>query len=673
MRLGVARRDRKEYTALSRRGPFGTNEVMRVAIALTAVVLAYYLQDTPVARDIRHQVYDLRVRLLAAQHVVPSEIVLVAIDEHSLKSLEPAVGRWPWPRAVLASVLDYCSQAKVIALDILFPEGDWQYRASDDEFVAAVRECGNIVNAVHLNDVSRAGPISPKLAAFALSEDPSDTWNSPRVYTGVLAPFGELLEASAGLGHVNALCDEDGVVRTHIPAARAAGRVFPSLALAAAIRALDLSCGDVKLERGCIRLGTQTVPVDQEGCFGLHPSKWEYKRYRIADVIRAWQAEGRGEQPAIGRDAFRGKIVLIGSLATGLQADRKVTSLSTGTGGVEIIAAALQNMLHGSYVRDGSRSGLVIIAILALIPASRLFSKPHTMLVAGLSIAVLYVVLCLAALFSLDLMLPLVGPLLGLVLSSALVAGVLWYEEGSRRQYAEKLEEAKQTLTDMVVHDLRNALAPVVMALEMAESGEDAEFLRESFLPVVRDSSDALLCEINAMLDIRRMQEGRLVPEKTRFEIAPLFKGLVRDFEPAALRAHKCLVLAEADEGAPTTIEADPELMERVLRNLLWNAVKYASENTEIQVGFRRQADGRNLDLFVSNHCEVVPPDMQERLFEPFAVGDSPSMRPRMFRSVGLGLAFCKLAAEAHGGSVRMVSPWPGREKGVEVIVTLPL
>lgn len=646
-----------------------TTDAVRLLIVAVVIVVAWALQFLPALRSMEDRLYDWRIRVLAGQHVVSPQVLLVAIDEASLRALEPAVGRWPWPRAVLASVVDYCSEARVVALDVLLPEGDWQYQRSDEVLVDTAAQRGNVVNAIHMQAVLSAA-LPHGLSDFALD---GESWDGLdlREYGSALVPFRGLLKAGVGVGHVNPVLDQDGVSRMHAAVVKADGRAFPSLALAAVMCYQGVEGADVVLDdRGNLCAGELVIPIDSRGRFRLCPSRWEYERYRIADVIRSWQAEGDGGTTVIGREAFRGKIVLVGSLATGLLEDRKVTPLSAETGGVEIITAAVESMLSGRYVKTAEAWSLVFIAVLALVPASRRLARPSMMVGGLILVGFLYGVVCLSALVSLLWMLPLVGPLLGLLLSGVALGSVSWYEERAGREVAEELDRAKQRLTDMVVHDLRNALSPVVSALSVAESGNDDEFLHELFLPIVRDSSDMLLCQINSLLDIRRLQDGKLEVSKHPVSILRLLREIEMQYGLVARRAEKEIRVAPSDSTG-LAVEADERLLERVFQNLAWNAIRYAAQRTAIEIDATPEPEGRGVEVHVRNHCRTIPGDQLECLFEPFAVGPD-AVREGRWQSMGLGLAFCKLAVEAMGGAIRIDSPAEGWDDGVQVTLVLP-
>jgi len=113
------------------------------AVVAVAVLL---LGRTGLMRRAELATFDARTRAFADPALASKDIVIAAIDETSLNELAPAVGRWPWPRAVHAQVLDYLryAGAKLVVYDVQFPEPD-QNAGSDEAFASALGESGNAV------------------------------------------------------------------------------------------------------------------------------------------------------------------------------------------------------------------------------------------------------------------------------------------------------------------------------------------------------------------------------------------------------------------------------------------------------------------------------------------------------------------------------------------------
>jgi signal transduction histidine kinase len=116
-------------------------------------------------------------------------------------------------------------------------------------------------------------------------------------------------------------------------------------------------------------------------------------------------------------------------------------------------------------------------------------------------------------------------------------------------------------------------------------------------------------------------------------------------------------------------LRADRALLVRLLVNLLTNAVKYATRATEVELAAAPGPDG-GAWLSVTNRGPVIPSELHGRIFEKFFQVDGRGSGP--FASTGLGLTFCKLVAEAHGGRIQVESPPAGRGDGARFTVWLP-
>jgi signal transduction histidine kinase len=168
---------------------------------------------------------------------------------------------------------------------------------------------------------------------------------------------------------------------------------------------------------------------------------------------------------------------------------------------------------------------------------------------------------------------------------------------------------------------------------------------------------------VNAILDIGRMESGQMPLEKSEVSLAELIAGVVESQLP--LVAEKGLRLeSEVPPDLPPAY-ADAALIERVLRNLIGNAIKFTSTGDIVRVAARADMSGEHsIFVSVSDTGPGIPADIRELLFEKFVTGQQEE------RGSGLGLAFCKMAVEAHGERIWVESP-PGG--GTTFTFTLPL
>ena len=235
--------------------------------------------------------------------------------------------------------------------------------------------------------------------------------------------------------------------------------------------------------------------------------------------------------------------------------------------------------------------------------------------------------------------------------------------ERIKAEEAERLSEAKTNFIRTATHELRTPLTSILGFLELfwEEVGMALEEQHQRYLETVIRNAKRLEVLTNDLLDLQRIESGRLELEKTVFDLEELVKQVVEEQEPLfESRGQKVLVEAEAG----LEVSGDPLRVSQVLVNLLSNASKYSPEGGRIRV---RVADGGG-EVLVSVEDEGVgiKPEDMPKLFKPF-----PGIRvPGVKDSVGLGLSICRGIVELHGGRIWAESEGPG--KGARFTFTLP-
>lgn len=219
-----------------------------------------------------------------------------------------------------------------------------------------------------------------------------------------------------------------------------------------------------------------------------------------------------------------------------------------------------------------------------------------------------------------------------------------------QRDDLQRLQLQKEQLVAYVVHDLKNPVNAIGLQAELLLRDREGSPRALRVGERIRDETRNLLRMITTLLDVARADAGQLAPARRRLDLAELIEQVAGELE---LRAATAAVALARDVREPA-LDADPELLRRVLENLLDNAIRHAPEGTEVRIGVRR-ADG-GTELRVRDHGRGVPADQRERIFEPFARAAGPSAAGNR----GLGLAFCKLAVELHGGRIWVEDAGPG-------------
>jgi signal transduction histidine kinase len=394
--------------------------------------------------------------------------------------------------------------------------------------------------------------------------------------------------------------------------------------------------------------------------------------YRYSDVLDAWKAASNGGTHAITPEVFLDKIVIVGSIAAGLMQDMTVTAESPRTPGMQIHAQAIDSMLNAKHIfLTPPWVEVALICLLGFIPISRRFERSLALILFTLCVAGLFYVVVYGALFAQRIMLPMALPLLTLSLTSIALGSLYWYHEQRHRRWLEMLEKAKQKFTDMLVHDLKNSIVPLNMAVQMSRTPSISQSFILEELPMYADrATSQLLLQVNSILDIRKMQEGQMPVEPTLLNPMEILDNIVENYRLTAAHGGLDISLNKPDQ-APANMLLDPDLFKRISENLIWNAIKYANADSEVQI--TASNDAGNFIMEIGNRSALLPASEIENIFGAYVTGKGSKDSVHNIPSSGLGLAFCKLAIEAHDGSIVLQSPWPGYDDGVCVTVSIPI
>jgi signal transduction histidine kinase len=225
-------------------------------------------------------------------------------------------------------------------------------------------------------------------------------------------------------------------------------------------------------------------------------------------------------------------------------------------------------------------------------------------------------------------------------------------EERSRsleqaNQELQRLQELRDNLTHMIVHDLRSPLAAIIVNLDLVAHREKAlSTASAESLADARASSRTLVRMVGSMLDVARMEAGQLELTRSDCDLVALAHEAVR-----AVRSPGVDAAATIDAAGPVVVSADQELLSRVLENLVGNAFKFAPESDTVRIGVARTGTS-GARVTVADRGPGIAPEMHARIFEKFG-----QAQPSATRSgSGLGLTFCKLAVEAHSGRIGVES-----------------
>jgi NtrC-family two-component system sensor histidine kinase KinB len=210
-----------------------------------------------------------------------------------------------------------------------------------------------------------------------------------------------------------------------------------------------------------------------------------------------------------------------------------------------------------------------------------------------------------------------------------------------------ELEQTRADMVSMIIHDLRNPLANIMNSLDVMNdviNENDGSVSLDDLLNIANRSGQRMHQLIDSMLDISRLEAGHTILETRPTDLVPLLHDTIEFLKPQT-DMRRINISARFAPDLPQ-VEIDADMISRVILNLLENANKFTHLDGSIQL--TANVVGPDIEVTVSDNGPGIPPDQMPHIFEKFSrvhYKDGPE-------GTGLGLAFCKLAVETHGGRI---------------------
>lgn len=210
-----------------------------------------------------------------------------------------------------------------------------------------------------------------------------------------------------------------------------------------------------------------------------------------------------------------------------------------------------------------------------------------------------------------------------------------------------RVDRMKSEFISTVSHELRTPLTAVRGALGMLIGGMAGDVPGEArpLLDIAHKNCERLVRLINDILDVEKLDAGRLQLQLQRLAVAPLVSQAVAQIGPYA---HEFGITLEVEGDIDGVVLGDPDRLAQVMANLLSNAIKHSPRGSAVQVRLAR--DGDDALVSVVDHGEGIPEAFRPRIFERFAQADASDVRRR--GGTGLGLAITRSLVEQHGGRI---------------------
>jgi len=591
---------------------------------------------------------DWQLRAAAAD-APPSGVLVFDIDEATLAELRPRLGAWPYKRDVYALAIEQLRDlgASAIAIDLLLADA----HEGDAALARAIARSGApvVLAAAGLRHESDAASASGSATRWAAMTLPAESlWpakNQPPRWVGV----------------ITTPLDADGRLR-HLPLHHSAlGRDWPAFPLAVLQATGAASAPAWPLDAR----GRVTVPFPIE-------ARHEAPTLPFARLARA--ALG-GPPDAELAAAVKGRVVFIGSSA---QLADNVLTPGGQWRGTAVLAHAYAALRDGRLARTAPAWTAALLVALGALPVAlawwRRATRPSREALLTLALALAVVAVAYAA-ASTRLELIALAPALA-TLAAGFAFGLAAHLRVTARHerelayesaLAEAANRAKSEFLANVSHEIRTPMNAVMGVADLlAHSPLDGQQRRH--VEVLQQSGRALLELIDDLLDLAKIEAGRMDVDRTPFALRPMLDALVALLGPRAQGKGLALVLDIADD-VPGAALGDRRRVSQALTNLLGNAIKFTAQG-EVRLAVTRAAPGEDerIVFAVSDTGIGIAASKLGTIFEPFMQADGSVTR--QFGGTGLGLAITRRLVERMGGTIDATST-PGQ--GSRFTVTLPL
>jgi len=405
-------------------------KLIGIWIGFFAALFVILLSLTPLLEKSELTTLDLRFKLRGPRKPSP-EVAIIFIEDRDIK----AIGCWPWTRDYHATLIQILKESgvKAIGFDILFLDPS-EHPECDDFLVQATKNAGNVYHTgfFEFSQFKLPGeegklPAQERLKKFSL---PAPAGSGQFYHSSSASlPIENLAYAAKGLGMINLPPDSDGTSRRIPLFIRSGERLYPTLGLVLACEELNVPLKSLKVLPGkeVILSNKIKIPIDKKGCMLINfPGDiQEFPAYSFVQVLQSYLQLKKGEKPIVPLSDLKGKVVLIGYVATGT-VDLRPTPVSAKYPMVGVHASVVSNILKGNFLRQLKRPiNFLVLIFLGLLLGTiipRLNAFKGILLTLG--IALVYFFLAFWLFKSPGIWIALVAPLL--VIFLAYLATILY-------------------------------------------------------------------------------------------------------------------------------------------------------------------------------------------------------------------------------------------------------
>ena len=255
------------------------------------------------------------------------------------------------------------------------------------------------------------------------------------------------------------------------------------------------------------------------------------------------------------------------------------------------------------------------------------------------------------------------------VIGIAIDNALLYNQVQATNQKLKVLDRLKDEFVSLASHELRTPMTAIksYLWLFLEDNKQALGDKQKMYIERAYTSTDRLITLVNDMLNVSRIESGRLIINRKPMNMVQLISEVINEITPTAKEEKKEIVFASPPNETPF-VEADPDKIKQVLLNLVGNSVKFSPEGTKVEIS-TLQKEGMLITSIKDQGKGISKEDMP-KLFKKFGIIGNTTMLPHGAQSTGLGLYISKSIIELHGGTVWVDSE--GVDKGATFSFSLP-
>lgn len=214
------------------------------------------------------------------------------------------------------------------------------------------------------------------------------------------------------------------------------------------------------------------------------------------------------------------------------------------------------------------------------------------------------------------------------------------------------LLQQRESMVHMIVHDLRNPLTNLILGIQVLQRTHYNPPLPMERLDRLLQAGQQIQHLVDDMLVVSKQEQGKIRLDYQEVDLLALTGAVLDDYE--AIASQKQLTLVREWQDKPLVAKIDPPIFQRIISNLLSNAIKFSPTGAKVEVAIGTE-DKEKITICFTDQGPGIKDELKLKIFEPYEVG---TIMPNIAQ-IGLGLAFCKMMSEAHGGAITVQDNQP--------------